>query len=191
MNVKKRQIMTATLVIALGAAVLVNWYYNEPADKYSEDTTLISGNESVSGNLGDSVLVAATVDNTEETTDSSDKQASDEFFSEAKLRRSQSNDKITDTINEILDNKKLEQADIKRLEKHYNEYCNIIKWQTDAENLIYAKTGHNCLVIINSDSCQVIVDKNTLNEAIILQITAIIEKNTNISVENLSIIEAK
>ena len=107
MNVKKRQIMTATLVIALGAAVLVNWYYNEPADKYSEDTTLISGNVSVSGNLGDSVLVAATVDSTEAAADTSAKQTSDEFFSEAKLRRSQSNDKITDTINEILDNKKL------------------------------------------------------------------------------------
>jgi hypothetical protein len=35
------------------------------------------------------------------------------------------------------------------------------------------------------------VDKNTLNDTIILQITRIIEENTNISAENLSIIEVK
>ena len=48
-----------------------------------------------------------------------------------------------------------------------------------------------CLVIINDGSCQVILEKNTLNDLLILQITEIIEKNTEISSENLTIIEAK
>jgi hypothetical protein len=37
----------------------------------------------------------------------------------------------------------------------------------------------------------VILEKNTLNDTVILQITEIIEKNTNISAKNLTIIEAK
>ena len=36
-----------------------------------------------------------------------------------------------------------------------------------------------------------VLEKNTLNETIILQITEIIEKNTHISAENLTIIELK
>ena len=66
-----------------------------------------------------------------------------------------------------------------------------VKAETDAENLIKAKVTGECLVIINNDSCQVILEKNTLNDALILQISEIIEKNANISAENLTIIELK
>ncbi len=192
MNLKRKQILTATLVIALGAAVLVNWYYNDSVNKSDMEGSVLNENESVSGNLGDSVLVAGTVEYTTEiTTQSDNDNSTEEYFSQAKIKRTQVNDKLSDTIEEILENKSFEQADIKRLEKCYKEYCDVLKWQTDAENLIYAKTGQNCIVIINSGSCQVIVDKNTLNDSVILQITGIIEENTNISVENLSIIEAK
>lgn len=187
--VKKRQILTATLIIALGAAVAVNWYYTNPEKQNNTSTTTVT--ESVSGNLGDSMLVAGTVPNehtsTEETTDYS----SAEYFAQAKLSRENSNDKITDQIDEILENEVLSEADKNKIEKLVEEYQNTVKSQTDAENLIKAKTGSECLVVINDGACQVIMEKNSLNEAVILQITEIIEKNTNISAENLTIIESK
>ncbi len=189
MIVKKRQILTATLIIALGAAVAVNWYYTNPEKQNNTSTTTVT--ESVSGNLGDSMLVAGTVPNehtsTEETTDYS----SAEYFAQAKLSRENSNDKITDQIDEILENEVLSEADKNKIEKLVEEYQNTVKSQTDAENLIKAKTGSECLVVINDGACQVIMEKNSLNEAVILQITEIIEKNTNISAENLTIIESK
>lgn len=187
--VKKRQLLTATLVIALGAAVAVNWYYTNPDKQNNSDTTSVT--ESVSGNLGDSMLVAGTVPNehtvTEENTDAS----AEEYFAEAKLSRENSNDKITDEIEDILEKDELSQTDKNKIEKLIDEYQSIVKSQTDAENLIKAKTGSECLVIINDGACQVIVEKNSLNQTVILQITEIIEKNTNISAENLTIIESK
>ena len=66
-----------------------------------------------------------------------------------------------------------------------------LKSETDCENLITAKTAKECLVVINEGVCQVIMEKNTLNDLLILQITEIIEKNTEISSENLTIIELK
>ncbi|MBQ7118202.1 MAG: SpoIIIAH-like family protein, partial [Clostridia bacterium] len=71
------------------------------------------------------------------------------------------------------------------------DYQKDMKVQTDAENLISATTGNDCLVIINGDTCQVILEKNTLNDTLILQISEIIEKNTDIFSENLTIIELK
>ena len=59
------------------------------------------------------------------------------------------------------------------------------------KNLIKAKTSSRCVVIINDGTCQVVMEKNSLNDTVILQITEIIEKNTNISAENLTIIETK
>ncbi len=193
MVLKKRQLLTATLVIALGAAVAVNWYYNNSNLQSNEEVPYT--NESVSGNLGDSILVAGTVehkDDTEVTTENTaNNSESDAYFSQAKLKRSEANDRISDEIEDILENETLADRDISKLETLFDDYQGIIKAQSDAENLIIAKTGCECLVIINEDSCQVIMEKNSLNDTIILQITEIIEKNTNISAENLSIIEIK
>ena len=66
-----------------------------------------------------------------------------------------------------------------------------MKVQSDTESLISAKTGSDCVVVINGEACQIIMEKNSLNDTVILQITEIIEKNTNISAKNLTIIEAK
>ena len=55
MFIKKRQFLAATLVVALAAAVTVNWYYSKYDPKVSEPS---STEESVQGNLGDSLLVA-------------------------------------------------------------------------------------------------------------------------------------
>ncbi len=185
MIVKKRQILTATLIIALLAAVTVNWYYNN-SDISKQDITTTSNN-SVTHNLGDSVLVAGTTLNAEGSSDSSNEQ----LFADAKISRKNSEDKIKDCIDDILESDKLTEKDKTDINKSFDEYMNVIKTTSDAENLIKAKTGRDCIVIINQGNCQVIVEKNSLNDAVILQITEIIQKNTNIFAENLTIIESK
>jgi len=187
--VKKKQLLTATLIIALGAAVAVNWFYNSKNLNNNGETGYT--NQSVSGNLGDSILVAGTVEYTENKDTDEDKKDSNAYFSQAKLKRSEANDEILDLIDALTENETLSALDITKLTTSFEEYKRVIKSQTDAENLIYAKTGSECIVIINGNTCQVIMEKNTLNDTVIFQISEIIEKNTNISAENLSIIEIK
>jgi len=186
MIVKKRQLLTATLIIALGAAVAVNWYYTD--NNIHPDTNDIT-TASVSGNLGDSLLVNGTVSSQE--TQAEENSSSDEYFANAKITRNQTNDKIADKINEIADKDSFSADDKEKISKLLNEYTSVLKSQTDSENLIKAKTGSDCIVVISQDSCQVIMEKNSLNDTVIMQITEIIEKNTNISAENLIIIESK
>lgn len=199
MVIKSKQILAATLVVALAAAVTVNWYYRK-----SGVTLEGEGNETeqVSGNLGDSLYVAGTV-NREETTASTKSETtsqdekdvtennSEEYFSEAKLKRTNAHDQIIDSIEEILENDELTKESEDKITLMLSDFQSDVKSETDAENLIKAKTGSECLVTINNDNCQVILEKNTLNDRLILQITEIIEKNTNISAENLTIIELK
>ena len=186
---KSKQILSATLIIALGAAVAVNWYYRNSATLDEENTTAI---EEVSGNLGDSLYVGATTavaENTE-TTDVTDVNAKD-YFSEAKLKRTQNHDKIIDGFEKIISDGKIDSDTKTQLMTMLSDFQKTIKTETDTENLITAKISSECLVVINDGACQVILQKNTLNEHVILQITEIIERNTKISSENLTIIELK
>lgn len=200
MLIKKKQVLTATLVIALAAAVGVNWYYSSP-NKTSQDTTS-EYEQQVSGNLGDSLLVAGSVQTTAEgettsensdVTDESDAAVStnENYFAEAKLKRTQTHDKTIEEIKKLIDSDNLSQNDKDKVNIMISSYQQNIKSETDAENLISAKTGGECMVIINDNNAQVILQKNTLNDSVLLQITEIIEKNTEVSAENLTIIEAK
>lgn len=198
MILKKRQVMTATLIVALCAAVAVNWYFTKP-ENASTDITGV--NEEVTGNLGDTMFVAGTslseeaTAETDETTEKSSEASSEinaaEYFASAKLKRQNAYDEAVDKIEDLIDDDDFDTKKKNEISVLINDYQQAMKAQIDAENLITAKTGSNCLVVINGEECQVILEKNTLNDAYILQITEIIEKNTNIFSENLTIIELK
>ncbi len=203
MLIKKRQVLTATLIIALCAAITVNWYFTKPENDNNLQTTSVD--EAVTGNLGDTLFVAGTtvkeIENDDSTTESvlvnnevkTSEEATDakEYFSEAKLKRSQAYDEAVSNIEKMLNNDKLESAEKNKITVMLSDYSKDMKTQTDTENLITAKTGKECLVVINGDTCQVILEKNTLNDTLILQISEIIERNTDIFSENLTIIELK
>ena len=187
---KSKQILTATLIVALGAAVAVNWYYTNTPEHSGEEITT----QAVSGNLGDSLYVGGTTaapDDKNKSTTESNSDSSDEYFAKAKLTRQQSHDEIIDSIEEIIDSDNIDSDTKKTVTLLLSDFQSDIKAETDTENLIGAKVKGECLVVINDGACQVILEKNTLNDLLILQITEIIEKNTEISSENLTIIEAK
>ena len=184
MLMKKRQFLTATLVLALGAAVCVNWYYTNSGVTAEGETTSV---QQVSGNLGDSLYVAGTT-----APQSTAGQGTDgDYFAEARLKKMNTHDEITDSIEQLIEKEALSEYEKEKIIKDIEQFKNNVKAEADAENLIKAKTSSECLVIINGDACQVIMEKNTLNDTVILQITEIITKNTNISAENLTIIELK
>ncbi len=189
MLAKKKQILTATLLIALVAAVAVNWYYTRPGAAKTGQST-----ETTLRNLGDTVLVQGSIQSSEaaETTQSEkDKTAQDEYFSSAKLKRTNMHDSVVEEIQKLLSSESLSQEDKAKVTEMLKEYKESLKQETDCENLINSKLGGDCLVVINGNNAQVVLQKGLLNDAVLLQITEIIEKNTNISAENLTIIEAK
>ena len=184
---KSKQVLTATLIVALGAALAVNWYYRNTPELSGDITT--TAVEEVSGNLGDTLYVAGTTAAAVNTSKS--KTDTQSYFADAKLKRTQKHDEAIDEINKIAQASNLDSETKNRLVVLASDYQTTLKCETDCENLITAKTAKECIVVINEGNCQVILEKNTLNDTLILQITEIIVKNTNISAENLTIIELK
>ena len=183
---KKRQILTATLAVAMASALLVNWYYNRDTVKGNNEESTKPKTE----NLGDSIYVNGTTASSEEAQE--DEEVRDvakiqEYFAEAQLKRTQAHDEALDKIEQLLDNGK----DDTQVEKLLEEYSNSIKLEADIENLITAKIGCECLVILNSENAQIVVDSQGIDELYLLQITEIVSTQANIPAEKIAIIEAK
>lgn len=194
MVAKKKQILTASLVIALVAAVAVNWYYSGPQASPAE-----SAGETEEVMLGDSLLVAGKVSQSqnegvgseESGSAQSEEKDSSAYFDEARLKKTQSHDEIKNEISSLMNNPNASVDDKTKLTAMLEDFQKSVKAEADCESLITAKAGDDCIVIINGGSAQVILKNNSINDTLLLQITDIIEKNTNISAENLTIIEAK
>ena len=85
MILKKRQLVTATLVLALGAAVFVNWYYTKPHADVSAAGADVSATE-VAEKLGDAQYVL------------SDVSGKADPFAEARLKREKAHDAAMEAL---------------------------------------------------------------------------------------------
>lgn len=191
MILKKRQVMLATLVVALGAAVFVNWYYTKQPDTvganspYAEDVSETESAEKT-GNLGDAQFVSGTVPGEENS-----QPEEPEYFVKAKLQRSVAHDKAKETLQATVNSASADDASKKSASEALEKLSENIKKEADTENIITAKISAGCIVIIDNDKIQVIVEKGKLSETSVVQIKEIVIKQTGIPVENITIIEAK
>lgn len=174
--IKRRQLVLATLVVALGAAVFVNWYYagNNSTIQPPEETT---GSEYVQ-NLGEAKYVNATGEQAE-------------YFSEVKLNRQKSRDEALDKLNKSLEKVKSGSEEAKDITKSIDELTAQIKLESDVEALISAKLASECVAVINEKSAQVIVSSGTLTEDSALQIIDVITTNTDLTAEKIKISESE
>ncbi len=174
---KRRQLILATLIVALGAAVFVNWYYtgnSQLQEGEKTDTEYVQ-------NLGEAKYVNAETETT----------ANDDYFSESKLSRDKANDKALDNLNDSLKAVKSGTEEAKELTASINALNNTIKLQNDLESLIESKINAECIATINESKAKIVVCKGTLNEATVLQILTLVTENSEISAENVSISENK
>lgn len=174
--IKRRQLILATLVVVLGAAVFVNWYYT------GNKTTLPSAEETTESehvqNLGEAKYVNASG----ETAD---------YFSEVKLNRQKSRDEALDKLNESLKNVKSSSEEAKEITKSIEELTAQIKLESDIEALISAKLASECVAVINEKSAQIVVTKDSLSEDAALQIIDIVTTNTELKAENVKITQSE
>lgn len=185
MVVKKRQIVAAALVLALGSAVFINWYYNRPAVENVNGGLSVGEVEETGGNLGDAQLVnsSSVSESAVQTSKSSD------YFASAKLRRNTAHDEASETLNKIIKDSSSDSAAVKEASEALTSLSNAIKLEADMEALIKAKTGSECVAIVNNGTAEIIVGKGVLNDTTIVQIKEIVLKQTGFSAENITIIE--
>ena len=172
--IKRRQLILGTLVLALGAAVFVNWYYTNNGKKSlvnSDETEYVQ-------NLGEAQYVNA------------EAQGND-YFAELRLNRDKARDEAVGKLNKSLEKAVSGSDEAKSITTQINAISKQIKLENDLETLVSAKISATCVAVINDNSVQIVVEKGKLNESAPLLITDIVTANTDIEGANIKISEAK
>jgi len=197
MKLGKKQLVLTGLVLALGAAVYLNW-------QFSGNTDLLSGADtvSVSKELGEAEFVNTSSDKkagesstqketaTEKSTEKSTSTTtnnSDEYFSQAKVNRQQTQDEITEMTQEILSSAEESEAVKAEAVAKAAELATIMEQQTNVESLIKAKGFEECLVFIQNGECSIVVKDSdfTADDALIIKDVA--TGQTGIAIEKIKV----
>lgn len=210
MKYGKRQLILASLVLALGAAVYLNWQFAGTKVQSAGDV----GEESASSALGAAQLVnnayVETVSDTPMNEDgvlpetepadgAAESSAAEETtaavsasakLSDARLTRQTARDEAMELLEDIL---KDDSAEVAVKQAAVDEAAviaqNILK-ETNIESLIEAKGFTECVAYINGESCTVVVNGDMEVEQNALIVRDIAVSESGVSAENVKIISA-
>lgn len=171
----KKQIAAGTAAVALCAAVFLNWYYT----KQDINTTQPPETET-NVNLGDAQYVSS--NNVITETD---------YFMTAEINRSKAHDSAKEYLKSIINDENIDEEERENAKKKLTEISNEIKTEADIQNLITARLNCKCLVTLNDEKVEVVLPKDTLGEDGLIAIKDIIIGNSNVSPDNITVIELK
>lgn len=169
----KKQIILASLVVGLGLAVYVNYQFAQ-ADNMLTLTSALEGGK----NYGDAQLVDAT-----------DLFDSEAYFAEAKMSRQLARDESIETFNTMLSNAEVDPNLKAEMALQAAAFAQAIETEGKIENLIKAKGYNECMVYYDTENVDVVIKTEGLEATDVTVMKDIILKETNIPVENISIVE--
>lgn len=162
---KGRGVTLATLVLALGAAVYMNWNFtqNVPQTVSAEPETA-----AVSANTGDSAAVLDPLETEaaeptgnknygEAQLVSASQDSGDDFFESARLARTKARDEALDSIQKTLKNASLSEEEKEKLTEELELQVSNITSETSLENKIKAKGFADCVVTLGVSRADVTV----------------------------------
>ncbi len=181
MIVGKKQIILASLVLALGIAVYLNYQFAQTDGDFIASSAIMEEDEEE--NYGDAKFV--------------DKKGADtavatgEYFSEAKLTRNKTRDEAVEALKVMLADVKLDTEQKTVLTQQATQLAEAIEIEGKIENLIKAKGFTECMVYYDAEKVDVILKTDGLLENEVVQIRDIILEETEVPVQNISIVPVK
>lgn len=178
MKINKRNLIVASLVIALGAAVYLNWQFG------GENTLLTSSTKE---------LGAAEYVNNDTTVTSptksklSSKQSN--YFADARTKREQSQDKVLNIAKEVLEKTDSSLQSKESANNQVEKIETYITYQTNIENLLEAKGFSDSLCCITEEGCSIVVPKSDMKDNSTMIIKDVVFGQTGINFENITITE--
>ena len=164
LSIKKGHIVLGALVLALGAAVYLNWDYMKQTDYVAAGNTNQTTNENEgTANYGDA------------------------YFVSARLSRTQSRDEAMDALKYMLEDSAMEEGAAAVLAQQAQSLAKTI----ETENIIKAKGFTECMVYLDEDKVDVIVQSTGLTDSEAAQIMDAVMSEVEVEESNVSIIEIK
>ena len=188
MKLHRRQLILTSLVLALGAAVYLNWHFSD--DKGLAATDILHPQKE----LGEARYVnssKSTSENKDTEPNINMSEETKEFFAKAKMERQKTREAASDNIKKTLIEENSDEQIRSEASKQIEEMSKYIQQESNIENLIKAKGFGECLAFIQNGECSIIVNPGTLNDNSVITIRDIVSGQSNIPFEKIKITEAK
>lgn len=170
----KRQLILAGLVVLLGLAVFVNWYFTGTGKQLSPEG---AANAAESGeNSG-----AAEYVNAEAETKPGD------AFAAARLARNAQRDKSTEELKAVMASAGEDTDAAAKASAAIEDIAKTASVETDLESLVGAATGNECVAVISENTVNILVPSDDLNDDAVLKISDIISGVCGKKYENIRI----
>ena len=175
MKNKKRNITMLAVLIFVGAAVALNWSYNNRWG--SPDAEMVSAE--------DEAMLNASADTAE-----SKPTSGSEYFAEARLTRQVSRDEAMKMLEDAVSSDSASQETIDSAMNAISAMANYSMKESQLENKLLAKDFADCVVYMSEDSITVAVPapKDGLSEAAVARITETVTSETSYTAAQLNVI---
>lgn len=198
MIIGRKQIVLAALVVALAAAIYLNWRFSQNDGGFSLASLTSSGS---SASIGDAAYVNNTVvsgqskisSKASSGTASASSPSADNVISQAKLTRQQTRDQADEVLQKVAADSNATASQRNQAVSGINGLAANITNEGNIESLIKAKGFKDCVVFINNGYVNVVVRSKTandINQSDIIQIKDIVMEQTNVSADNIRITQA-
>ncbi len=184
----KKQLMTLALVVALGAAVYLNYYFTQDVPLTQGEQGVV--NDTSDEQLGDALYVGAqTQDAPQKDEQPQDTQAEAEnYFASARESRTAAREESVRLLEEVFDSAQSTADEKAAATAKATAIADHILQESNIENLIVAKGFADCVVFIHDDACRVVVDTAQLQPMESVQIMEIVLSQSDIVADNVQIV---
>ena len=192
MSVWKRNAVVVAIVLFVGAAVYLNWSYNNQTEETEDDPGKVLGETSLVNGEQDEEGTAQTGETGETGETDGEETTQTGYFASARLNRQQARDSALELLQEAAADASADQALIDEANASIQAMATYTMSEAQAENLITAKGYGECVCFLNEDSASVVVSatENGLSESDTARIVEIVMETTGLEANQIKIIEA-
>ena len=169
----KKQIVLTSLLLALGLAVYLNYYF---ATLPSE----LPSHASSGGNMGDSRYV----DNPSVASGGEE----EDYFARARRNRQAAHDEAVDLILDVLGDVKADDAMKQQATAQMQALAAAREQEGQIESLICADGYPDCVAFLEDGGCYVVVRAETLTEAQALRISTVVTDRSGVPAQKINIV---
>lgn len=198
-----RKATAITLAAALVVAVYLNWQYARTGVTLEEDAVNVAATveteEAVSAPIMDGLMTEA------EAVSSANKNygeaqlvsvannSGSKFFEEARLKRTKAHDEAMDAVQKALKSASLSAEEKKSYTQQLTDSLEDLNAENEIETLVRAKGFADCLCFLQSGRADltVMTSGDALTAAQVAQIRDIVLSKSNVTAQNITIVEVK
>ena len=193
---KKKGAIYSVIALMLCVAVYLNWSYNRGDDDFSAASNTDDSKILGQAQLVDGVAQTDEQGKTEDAQESSgfnDGSSEDSYFAEARLSRQKARDEAVSILNVTVENESADEDAKAAATESIQVMAQSAMKESRIENLVIAKGYDECVVFINDNGVNVIVQKpeNGLQQEDIARIRDIVISETGVTAEQIKIIETE